>query len=49
MRFISYLFLGRAGQVEDVWIDSLGVTIGICILLLLVKIVEKINKKRKDA
>ena len=31
---------GRAGQVQDVVIDSIGVILGICILLLLAKIIK---------
>jgi VanZ family protein len=36
---------GRSAQIKDVGIDSLGVILGICFLLLIVKIVKKINIK----
>lgn len=39
---------GRSGQVQDVLIDFLGVIIGICVLLFLVKLFNK-GKDVKDA
>ena len=48
MKFIRYLFHGRTGKVEDVLIDSIGSTIGICVLLFIVKVVEIIKSNRKD-
>ena len=43
---VHQLFVpGRSGQVKDVYIDSLGVIIGVCALLFLVKIVQFINHK----
>lgn len=42
---IHQLFIdGRAGQVKDVLIDTIGVAIGICFLM----ICYKIRQKRKD-
>ena len=38
---IHQLFVsGRAGQVQDVIIDSIGVILGICILMLFIKIIN---------
>lgn len=46
---IHQLFIeGRAGKIEDVFIDTIGVSIGICIAMLVFKIVIKILQKRKD-
>lgn len=42
---IHQLFvLGRSGEIRDVCIDSFGVITGIIILLLVLKIIEKIRK-----
>lgn len=32
---------GRSGEIRDVWLDSLGIITGICILMLILKIKEK--------
>lgn len=46
---IHQLFIeGRAGKIEDVLIDTIGVSIGICVAMLLYKIAIKILSKRKD-
>lgn len=38
---IHQLFVsGRAGQVQDVVIDSIGVILGICILMLFIKTIK---------
>ena len=38
---IHQLFVsGRAGQVQDVIIDSIGVILGICILMLFIKTIK---------
>ena len=43
---IHQLFVpGRSGQVKDVYIDSLGVILGVCVLLFIVKIVQFIKSK----
>ena len=39
---------GRSGQIVDVFIDSIGIALGICILMLIYKITIKIQQKRKD-
>jgi len=45
---IHQLFVpGRSGKLEDVLIDTIGVWIGICVLLFFVKIIE-IIKRCKD-
>ena len=45
---IHQLFVqGRAGQIIDVFIDSIGILLGICIGMLIYKI--KIGFKRKKA
>ena len=42
---IHQLFIpGRAGRIVDVYIDSLGALIGMCCMLLLVKIVKTKKK-----
>lgn len=46
---IHQLFIdGRAGLISDIFIDSIGISIGICTLMILYKIVIKILNKRKD-
>ena len=46
---IHQLFIeGRAGKIVDVWIDSIGVCIGICVTMLFYKIIMQIFHKRKD-
>lgn len=42
---IHQLFvIGRSGEIRDICIDSLGVITGIIILLLVLKVIEKIRK-----
>ena len=46
---IHQLFIeGRAGKITDVLIDTIGISIGICLAMLLYKIVSKILNTRKD-
>jgi VanZ family protein len=46
---IHQLFVpGRSGQFKDVCIDSIGVVLGVCILLFIVKIVKLIKDKLKE-
>ena len=46
---IHQLFVaGRSGQITDVMIDSLGIALGICILMFFYQLINKILKKRKD-
>lgn len=46
---IHQLFIdGRSGQILDVFIDSIGVAIGICVLMLVYKTAKKIFAKRKE-
>lgn len=46
---IHQLFIkGRSGQVVDVFIDSIGVSIGICVWMLIFKVFRKIFAKRKE-
>ncbi len=46
---IHQLFIdGRSGQILDVFIDSIGVAIGICVLLFVYKMAKKIFAKRKE-
>ena len=41
---IHQLFIeGRSGQVVDVFIDSIGVSIGICVFMLVFKVIHIIN------
>lgn len=43
---VHQLFVpGRSGQVKDVYIDSLGVILGVCVLLFIVKIVQFVKSK----
>ena len=43
---IHQLFIpGRSGKISDVFIDSLGSLIGICVLLLIIKLVIGLTKK----
>ena len=45
---IHQLFIdGRSGQVQDVFIDSLGILIGICSMMIIYKIIINILQKRK--
>ena len=41
MRYIKYLFHGRAGEVGDVIIDTLGVMVGVVLIMIIVKIKDK--------
>lgn len=46
---VHQLFInGREGQMIDVCIDSIGVSIGICSMMILYKIIINILQKRKD-
>lgn len=46
---IHQLFIdGRTGQIVDVLIDTIGISIGICILMLMYKIFEKRKEALKD-
>ena len=46
---IHQLFvIGRSGEIRDICIDSLGVITGIIILLLVLKVIEKITKNNKN-
>lgn len=46
---IHQLFIdGRAGQFKDVVIDTIGITLGICIMMLCYKIRIKMTKPGKD-
>lgn len=46
---IHQLFVaGRSGQITDVMIDSIGIALGICILMFFYQMINKILKKRKD-
>lgn len=46
---IHQLFIdGRSGQIVDVLIDSIGVAIGICVLMFVYKMAKKIFAKRKE-
>lgn len=46
---IHQLFIdGRAGQVRDVLIDTIGIALGVWIVLIMRKIVFYIVKKRKE-
>ena len=50
MRFIKCLCQDELGRIEDVLIDSIGVVLGICILLFFVKLYKnKIERKLKNA
>lgn len=43
---IHQLFIpGRTGRIVDVFIDSLGAMLGICSLLLIIKIINKLKKQ----
>ena len=44
MNYINYLFHGRAGQIQDVIIDSLGVMLGIAVADLIIKIIGRRKK-----
>ena len=44
MNYINYLFHGRAGQIQDVIIDSLGIMLGIVIADLIIKIMGRRKK-----
>ena len=46
---IHQLFVdGRSGQITDVFIDSIGIALGICFTMIVYKIVLKIVEKRKE-
>lgn len=46
---IHQLFIdGRSGQILDVFIDSFGVAIGICVVMLVYQMARKIITKRKE-
>ena len=46
---IHQLFIdGRAGKVADVLIDTIGVSIGICLAMLIHKIILQVRQKRKE-
>ena len=46
---IHQLFVdGRSGKFVDVWIDTIGVALGICVWMLGYKIMVKILHKRKE-
>ena len=48
MNYINYLFHGRAGQIQDVIIDSLGIMIGVVVADLIIKIIKgKVKMKEK--
>lgn len=47
MKYINYLFRGRAGQIQDVIIDSLGIMLGIAVTCFIIKIIESIKERRK--
>ncbi len=38
---------GRAGRFVDVYLDTLGITIGVLLVLIVNKILEKIKKRKK--
>ena len=45
---IHQLFIdGRSGQVQDIFIDSLGILIGICSMMIIYKIIINILQKKK--
>lgn len=47
---IHQLFIdGRAGLISDIFIDSIGISIGICTLMILYKIIKKYYKKERVA
>lgn len=47
---IHQLFVeGRSGQVTDVLIDSIGIFLGICFVLIIYKIVQKFLIKERKA
>lgn len=39
---------GRAGQVRDVFIDSLGIVVGVLVYLALYWLIQRIGRKRKN-
>lgn len=47
MKYINYLCHGRSGKISDVGIDFIGISIGICCLMLCKKILIQIKNKSK--
>ena len=48
MRFINVLHHGRGPQITDVILDSMGVLLGILVVILLIKIYKLIAKKHQN-
>lgn len=48
MRFINVLHHGRGPQITDVILDSMGVLLGICVVILIIKIYKFIVKKHQN-
>lgn len=45
---IHQLFIAnRSGSIKDVWIDTLGISFGVCFVLLLYKLYKKYHKKKE--
>ena len=48
MKYIKHLFLGRGPMLTDVILDSMGVMLGILLVMLAIKIYKNIHKKQKN-
>lgn len=45
MKFINYLLMEGHGQIVDVCIDTIGIALGICAMMVFYKIMLKILRK----
>lgn len=45
---IHQIFIpNRSGNIKDVWIDTLGISFGVCLILLFYKLYKKYRKKKE--